>query len=91
MEPLLEAMKLGWIARKIALWFYHPKKAVHFTEIEMTDEQTFHVRNTDSKGTIMTEFDIKNGSKSQYKIRTGILSYIDSEVILNIKMFTYNI
>ena len=80
MEPLLEAMNLSWLARKIVLWLYHPKNTVHYTEINMTDEQTFHVRNTDSKGSIMTEFDIKNGMKSQYKIRNGIWSYIDSEV-----------
>ena len=82
MEPLLEAMNLSWLSRKIVLWLYHPKKAVHFTEIQMTDEQTFNVKNTDSKGSIMTEFDIKNGMKSQYKIRNGIWSYIHSEVSL---------
>ena len=80
MEPLLEAMNLGWLTRKIALRLYHPKKTIHYTEINQIDDKTFHVKNTDSKGVTLMEFNVKNGLKSQYQIRNGFWSFIDCEV-----------
>ena len=50
------------------------------TLTQMVDEKTFHIKNTDFKGSFMSEFDIKNGEKSFYKIQTGLTSYVDCEV-----------
>ena len=79
MEPLLEAMNLGWLTRKIALWFYHPN-TIHCTEINQIDEKTFHVRNTDSEGWTLMEFNIKNGLKSHYRTHNCFWSFINCEV-----------
>ena len=46
----------------------------------MVDENTAHIRNTDFKGSFMSELDLKNGEKSFYKIQTGLKSYVDCEV-----------
>ena len=48
----------------------------------MIDENTARIRNTDFKGSFMSELDLKNGEKSFYKIQTGIKSYVDCEVSL---------
>ena len=48
----------------------------------MIDDNTAHIRNTDFKGSFMSELDLKNGEKTFYKIRTGLKSYVDCEVSL---------
>merc|ERR1712126_124580 len=49
------------------------------TLAKMIDENTAHIRNTDFKGSFMSELDLKNGEKSFYKIQTGLKSYVDCE------------
>ena len=49
----------------------------------MIDENTAHIRNTDFKGSFMSELDLKNGEKTFYKIQTGLKSYVDCEVSLS--------
>ena len=80
LEPLFELLNFGWLTRKILVWLFHPRTTVHYAEIEMIDEQSFHITKTDSKGSTIMEFDIKNDLKSQFQIRNGFWSFLNCEV-----------
>ena len=58
------------------------------TLAKMIDENTAHIRNTDFKGSFMSELDLKNGGKTFYKIQTGLKSYVDCEVSLSPSYWT---
>jgi len=76
---MLELMDVSWFGRKMVSFFYNPKKQGWYTEIKMINETTANIKNTDFKGSFMSEFEIKNGEKTFYKVKTGIKSHVDCE------------